>query len=389
MTHLFRFLIFILVSTCLSTSAFSSDIKKVLGLRHYEGIHLCQGMTDHEKHPKATGKVKAIMLFAKFPDAEREETSKALYERLVPGAVKFFKESSYGKFSLQVDAHHKWYEMDAPSTDKRYDCSRHDTHKGYVREVMEKADKEVDFSSYSVVYVVATYNKGTFNSPTLLCPKGQGIKMDGREIRNAVTFGNDTRNEDWGWQTLVHETGHVLGLPDLYCYHREKTYKSIHKFIGSWDPMGYHKNASQFLAWHKYKFNWLDDKNFHIFTGKEKKLELVHIKNDKGLKAAVIPLSESLALVAEVKNLNKDKTEDGVLLYTVDTKGTSGNGSIKVIPAKKDDDKNNAVLAKKYISLYNALFFEGDKYVYKNIGFNVLKKTKSGFTVEIRRLRQN
>ena len=376
----------ILIQLIATFSCMAQNNEKILGLNHYNGIHLSQGYTNHELHPKATGTLKAIMLFAKFPDAERKEKTEDLYERLVPDAVKFYKESSYGKFNLKVDAHHKWYDMNNPSTHKGYDCSKHHTHKAYVREVMEKADKAVDFSKYSVVYVVATFNKGTYNSPTLLCMKGDGIKADGIEICNVVTFGNDCRNEEWGWQTLVHETGHVLGLPDLYNYNRSKEYKSVHKFIGSWDPMGYHKNASQFLAWHKHKLGWLDDNQFFIVNKGKVQKELSHIEQKGGLKALVIPMSNSRGLVVEVKNLNSKKPEDGVLIYSVDTKGKSGNGSIQIIRAKEDNDTQNKHLAKRYISHYDALFFEGGKYTEKNITVKVLKKTDGGFLIEVEAL---
>src|SRR5262249_16924785 len=157
--------------------------------------------------------IRAIMLFARFPDAEGEESTRDLYDRLVPEGAAFFKRASYGQMTLTVDIRHRWIAMDRPSTWEGYDQSKWDTHKAYVAEVVRKAGKDVDFGKYDIVYVVGSRNKGTPISPTWRAPVGRGIRAGNAEIRHAVTFGNDARDRNWGWQTLTHETGHVFGLP--------------------------------------------------------------------------------------------------------------------------------------------------------------------------------
>jgi hypothetical protein len=49
--------------------------------------------------------------------------------------------------------------------------------------------------------------------------------------------------------------------------------------------------------------------------------------------------------------------ETGVLCYKVSLSLANGKGPIQVIPARPDDGK--AELEKKYLTLYNALYFEG------------------------------
>ncbi len=362
---------------------------RLAGLASRPGLFLGEGLTDTASHPRATGTLKAILLFARFPDAQDEDrTPQALYDHLVPGAVTFFRDASYGRLELKVDARYRWYPVKGKSTDPGYDCSRHASHKAYVAEVMAAADPDVDFGGCDVVYVVASKNKGTPISPTLHCDRGRGIPADGNEIRHAVTFGNDSRKENWGWQTLVHETGHILGLPDLYRFDRAGGgYKDVHRFVGGWDPMGYQGHGSDFLAWHKLKCSWLDERDVAVVKEGEVTREIAPIRASRGLRALVAPVSDSEAYVAEVKPLCAARDAVGVLIYRVATRVESGKGPIRVMPAVPDDDTRHPDLFRSYIALYNALYFEGGHFedAASKVRINVQKKTASGFQIQVSR----
>jgi len=334
--------------------------KEILGLTPPRAIFLGEGPTNPALHPPATGTLKAVMLFARFPDGEEDRDMRELHRMLVPGAVEFFERSSYGRMKLEVDPHFQWYPMAGKSTDSGYDCSKHGPHKSYISEVVAAADADVDFSSYSLIYVVANKAPGTFNSPTFNSHRRGGFKADGHEIHHAVTFGNDIRGENWGWQTLVHETGHVLGLPDLYRYApRGGAYKELHKFTGSWDPMGFQCHAQHYLAWHKRKLDWLEDEAFAVVDAGKQTVEISHIDEARGTKALVLPLSETEAFVAEVRHLSDDCSEPGVLIYKVSVAVRSGSGPVQVLPSTLDDDRKFPGLARRYIALYDALYRDG------------------------------
>ncbi|MFT7669666.1 MAG: M6 family metalloprotease-like protein [Planctomycetota bacterium] len=362
--------------------------QELLGLNSSEPIFLGEGPTDTALHPPSTGTLKAVMLFARFPDGEEDLSMKELHRLLVPQAAQFFESSSYGKLKLEVTPHFEWYAMKGASTDPGYDCSKHETHKGYVQEVVAAADEDIDFSDYALIYVVANKAPGTFNSPTFNAHGGEGFRADGHEIRSAVTFGNDVRGENWGWQTLVHETGHVLGLPDLYSYEPSKgVYKNIHRFTGSWDPMGFQCHSRHYLAWHKRKLGWLDDEHFEVITEGKGTAELSHIESGRGLKALVLPISKSEAYVAEVRHLSEERREAGVLFYKVSVATPSGRGAIQVLPAKPDDDEAQPGLAKRYIALYDALFAAGSTFEDEETGVRVEVKAgaKGGFRLDVTR----
>ena len=356
-----------------------SDPGELLGLKAPAPLWLGEGPTDTAKHPPGTGTLKAVMLFARFSDGEQDESMRALHERLVPDAVAFYEAASYGRMALEVTPHFEWHDMQGVSTDPGYDCSQHEPHGRYVQEVVDAADDDVDFAGYDLIYVVANKAPGVFNSPTWNAHGGEGIRADGHAIRHAVTFGNDVRGERWGWQTFVHETGHVLGLPDLYSYvPAGDMYKSYHVHSGAWSPMGFQAHTLDHLAWHKRKLGWLDDDDFVVVTDGERSVELTHIRSKDGLKAVVLPTSDTEALVAEVRHLSDAHPEPGVLVYRVSVTTPTGRGPIQVLPVRVDDDEAHPELARSYIALYDALFRAGETFTDETSGVRIAVKAADG-----------
>src|SRR5262249_31887037 len=151
---------------------------------------------------------------------------------------------------------------------------------------------------YDIVYVVGSKNKGTPISPTWLARPGTGIRVGMAEIRHAVTFGNDIRNRNWGWQTLAHETGHVFGLPDLYNYKQDTLrHKDMQRHVGCWDVMGNQQAGSEYLAWHKYKLGWLSDQSVLVAKKTSRTGVITPIDEKGGVKAFVVPINDVEAYV--------------------------------------------------------------------------------------------
>jgi M6 family metalloprotease-like protein len=318
-----------------------------------------EGRTNYRLLLRPKGVIRAVMLFARFPDAEADESTRDLDNRLVPEAVAYFNRVSYGEMTLAVDVRHRWIAMDKASTSGEYDTSKWGPHKAYIAEVVRKAGKDVDFRKYDIVYIVGSKNRGTPKSPTWLARPGDGIRAGTAEIRHAVTFGNDCRNPNWGWQTLAHETGHVFGLPDLYNHKLDTPRSQDHqRHVGCWDPMGCQQTGSEYLAWHKYKLGWLSDQNVLIARKTSRTGLVTPIDEKGGIKAVVVPINDVEAYVVEVRSRDaKPGTETGVLCYKVSLSVANGQGPIQVIPSRPDDD--NRELKRKFITLYNALYFKG------------------------------
>lgn len=352
----------IVVASLLTTGAAAqSRGGRFLGLMPPGGTapDFWEGPTNYRLFLRPMGEIRAIMLFARFPDAEGQESTRDLYNRLVPEGTAFFARASYGQMTLTVDVRHRWIAMDRPSTWAGYDQSKWDTHRSYVAEVVRKAGDDVEFSKYDIVYIVGSKNPGTPISPTWRAHPGRGIRAGAAEIRHAVTFGNDVRDRNWGWQTLTHETGHAFGLPDLYAFQADRSrFKDSSRFVGCWDVMGCQQTGSEYLAWHKYKLGWLSDRDVLIARKTSQTGLITPIHEKGGLKAVVVPIDDVEAYVVEVRSRDgKPDSETGVLCYRVSLAIADGRGPIRIIPARPDDD--DPQLERTFVTLYHALYLRG------------------------------
>ncbi len=300
-----------------------------------------EGLTDYDRWDDPVGTVDAVMLFVDFPDAPSlpgELTSDyfggpgALFED-APGWV---ADASFGATALDIATPiDGWLRMPANQGDYGFPFD-HDEHKAYVRAAVEVADAAgVDFSPYQVVYVVPTSNADAIAwSPALIIDPGFGIEVDGVELRHAATFGQDMFH--WGHKVLVHETGHLWGLPDLYAY--DPGGGSAHQFVGEWDIMGLISgHAPDLLTWHKWKLGWADDDRFacRMWDGTTSH-RLAPVGSTDGTLAAVVRTGSDTAYVVENRQqlgLDAGACTAGALVYAVDASVWGGDGPVHVTDA--------------------------------------------------------
>lgn len=111
------------------------------------------------------------------------------------------------------------------------------------------AEAEVDFTNYDVIYVAVPPGIGT----TSFASSSAAFAVDGVRVTRSVLLTNSSRD------TLIHETGHVMGLPDLYDA-TGTDLDRLGRFVGGWDIMssGGGARSAVLLAWHRWKLGWLD-----------------------------------------------------------------------------------------------------------------------------------
>ena len=342
-------------------------------------------------HPD--GQIRAVMLFVDFPGLPASESMSALYDRMVPAARKWFTEVSYDRVRFDVAPIWRWHRM--PQAIDAYELadgiSWHE-HEEYIGDAVKAADGQVDFSQYDVVYVVAPKGSGIERSPAFHAYAGSGIEADGNELRAGATFFEDTRSSaEYAANVLIHETGHILGLPDLYDV-PNPAYWSAFRFAGSWDMMSWNDPGTHFLAWNKWKLGWLDSSQLACLDGPgELTTTITPLARPGGLKAVVLPMGPSAAYVIEGRRkIGEDSglCDTGVLVYSVDATIRTGYGPVRVRPAQRD---TSSTLVNRCGPLYNAPFdkAEGEVATFEdaNAGFSlrVLSSGTSGYRVQVTR----
>jgi M6 family metalloprotease-like protein len=302
-----------------------------------------EGPTDYSLHLQPIGELKALMVFVDFPDAAQSESTASLYNLLVPNSLSWYTEVSYDRMSLNVTPVHTWFRM--PKNSGAYgfgDGLTFEEHRAYIADAIAASDAAVDYSPYQIVYVVAAKNSAITYSPAFHAYPGDGVDVDGIEIRHSATFGEDIRNvrPNYGSYVLIHETGHLIGLPDLYEW-GAPLYEAL-RFAGGWDTMSFVTPGAHFMAWHKRKHGWLDPEQIvcHSNTGSVE-ATVTPVAVEGGVKAIVVPYSNSKAYVVEVRQpIGEDARlcDKGVLIYTVDAKVANGAGPVIVKAAHNGSD---------------------------------------------------
>jgi M6 family metalloprotease-like protein len=346
--------------------------------------------------PLAAGRdLSAVMIFVDFSDVGATESTAQLHNRLVPNARAWYAEVSHGRATLDVTPVHRWFRMARGSRD--YGIQNGLTfgeHKEYIADAIAAADADVDFSRYRIVYVVAARGSALERSPAFHAMPGDGISADGVEIRHSATFGEDVREvspQRYGANVVVHETGHLLGLPDLYDG-AATDYSRVFRFAGEWDTMGSTNTGAHFLAWHKWKLGWIDQTQLTCLRGPGQVTATISpAAAAGGLKAVVVPTGPSTAFVIEARRrVGQDARlcEEGVLIYSVDALVHSGDGPIRVQAAQGD---RNPDLVNSCGALYNAPYDKaaGEVAHFRNraagLTVDVLGSSSAGFRVRIKR----
>jgi M6 family metalloprotease-like protein len=354
-----------------------------------------EGTTNSALPLKPQGReVPAVMLFVDFPDLHATESTSTLYEHLVPRSRAWFDEVSYGHVRLDVSPVKRWFRL--PRSLRSYglaDGISWPEHHDYIAAAVAAADGAVDFSRYRVVYVVAAKGTRVERSPAFEAYPGSGIEADGTELRYGATFFEDTKlDARYAANVLIHETGHILGLPDLYDV-RDSGLWSLFRFAGGWDTMSWNDPGFHFLAWEKWKLGWLEPSQLTCLDSPgELTATLSPLERAGGLKAVVLPTSASSALVVEARRrIGQDAglCDEGVLVYAVDASVRGGYGPVRVRPAQSD---RNSELRGECGPLYNAPFDHANGAVarfddlFAGLTVRVLSSGPRGYRVRVTRV---
>jgi M6 family metalloprotease-like protein len=312
-------------------------------------VRLSEAKTIPQNHLSGVGEMKVAMIFVDFPDFPASESTQDLYEFHAPPAENFWTESSQGRMSMTVTPFHKWYRMPLPSTEYPAGLSPRggfSTEKRQLmRDAIKAADPEVDLSPFDSVAIVASEGAASGGSGVILAVLGEGlgITADGNELRftqmiASVPDGAGGYRRNSPEASLVHDTAHWLGMTDTYTFTSDGVDFS---HVGRWDLTSLVENPHSFMAWHQWKIGWLGSSDFECLNEPgTMDVTLSPLGQAGGVKAAVVPIAQSEAYVAEVREnvgLDAHACDHGVLIYKVNAAVGNAEGTIDVQTSAVED----------------------------------------------------
>ena len=328
-------------TTAENTEVISEDLVAACKLPPLSFTNVGLGLPNPAFKMPSVGDVKTIVLFVDFSDVPASQTPEELLSIISPGAETYYAEMSYGRMNWTLEPHPVWLRLSQPSAHYGEGIRSFDGHLEFIQEAVTLADADVDFSTAdSVIVLVPPEASAIPYGPALGASPGGGYFADGKTFANGATSGADLLG--WGSYWLNHETGHMMGLPDLYAYQYDpNNYSDQHRFVGDFSLMGFiDGSAPGFFAFERWQLGWVDDEQIVCQTTTDQTTTLTPIETQDGIKAVIVPISESKALVVESRRpigVDAELVKSGALVYLADTSIYSGEGTIMVLPVSEGD----------------------------------------------------
>jgi M6 family metalloprotease-like protein len=277
--------------------------------------------------PPTTGELRVAMLFVDFADSPGSSAPESIYQASAPAVAEWATRVSYGRLRVNIVPWLHWLRL--PRTLAEYERERFE---GAVEAAVAAADPSFDFSSFHALYLVPSMDA---LASTIV--DHEPLRIDGTDLRawSWVASGSLGR---LGPRVLIHETGHVLGLPDLY---RSGRLESRHV----WDVMTSGPGTGLF-GWHRWKLGWLDPGQIVCLTTRGSvRARLGPLERPGGTKAIVVRTGRA-AVVAEVRQRLAEDSRlcaKGVLFYRVDfVSGAPGAEGGSVVPIRLRPARNGS-----------------------------------------------
>jgi hypothetical protein len=252
----------------------------------------------------------------------------------------FWNKNSYSKSRLKIEKFGRIIYLDESVSN--FEGGREWT---ILPKVVAELSKSINLEKYSG-FVFATSSNG---------PKlngGYARRVNVPSLKPLTWMGGFNpviENHVPAWKVVAHEIGHNYALPDLYKYNNDN---SSGKTLGPFDLMdGITGISNSITFYQRWMLGWLNDDQVACLVPNEipKSFELTPISNTRvGLKGISIPVSDYESILIEARTLSEfdalTNDQEGILVYRVDTRISTGNGPLVIIPSSNEWTKNPRTL---------------------------------------------
>ncbi len=321
-----------------------------------------------------SGPQKTIVILVRFSD-KANSTSPSQVAATLNSVNNYYAENSYGQVSFQTDiapsATASWYQMPSLMTSYGVDSSASDSQ--LIRDSLQAAyNAGVNIASYKYAIVVhsgndeaLTHTSNDIHSYTIPDFPFNPAPLVLVRISTAVVAETDPMG------VAAHESGHLLGLPDLY--DTTGQIDPTNNFVGYWELMAlgeWNPNngnplispgtyPSHMSIWSKIDLGFVPASRVAtVQSGESANVTVENLEQSTtGFQAVKIPIAYnndgSLSYYL-VEMRAKQGTYDqhlpfpatypgaGLLIYKVNESISSGSGSVRLIDAHPGGDLNDA-----------------------------------------------
>lgn len=322
----------------------------------------------------SVGDAKIVGLYVHFPDEDfySDDTLESM-NKLINGdsdindafypfeSMKaYYERASYGKLHISGNV----FEYYACKESSEYYSI-----KELVEEAMEFYDSSIDFSNYDMdndgkidgIYVhVPKYNVKWGDQWWSQCFGEPGIdnQYDGKHVGAVVILHNNS-NTKYGCSVACHETGHVLGLPDLYNTSDKKVDYIDRDGPLTWDLMN--NNIGDINGYFKMLLGWIDYNDVTRIIANDNGID---VKKGNTTINHIDYSGEYISVEEVVRSLDKDPVSDGY---------TNTPGDLVIV-----SNEDNGLFSKFYLIQYDNTV--GNQTANYKVGDDLIK-VPSGFRI--------
>lgn len=337
----------------------------------------------HEVDPSylsSTGNVNLAIIYTTYTDAPGDDRAFAEYEKTqFPNIVNFYSKASYGKLNISLTSIPKYYNINKPSASYNLMAMNQTSRfADVVLDAVNASKNEYDFSKVDGVLVVMPSSSKAVD----LGATGVLIQVAGKTLQQGITaaYINPSNGVPVEPNFLVHEIGHSFGLPHPLAQGRGYVWN-----VMFWEIVP----APDLFGWEKFKLRWIEPSQVDCLAAipadvVTNYLEATSIASANS-KLAVLKLSDTKALVIESRRKSELDdllpSEEGILVYTVETNLGSNKGPIKIVsngaPAHFHKKTGNQLMV--------GTLRQGESVIAEGVKVTVLKHAKNGDFISISR----